>query len=413
VKLLPVKKDIRFQQYSPPSLPKFRDNIEHVGFEYFQCKSAIWLSSALGWPDWGRVALQLSEQDTTVRHAIVGLGAVHDYHNQSRGFHKAMNTSLLHLSYRQYGQAIRQLRERIDSSDMSPVAVMVACTLFALFDFLQGDDLAATVHLKAGITLLRAHPGPADISVHIGSSQPGNLQRNLVSAFSHLDFFSSWWNNGETFMPDVSYTVSAEYATTVEDDGSMRFLLRYYNRLEQLIQEFLRSSKAKKSSCLARIELLEQLAQSRSRLCEIHSKEASEVNQRGQEVLMLNCDNLRIMLLACHNGYSGFDSAFESIVVRAASLSIDDQLAPTASNFQSFSFNHGMIYPLYIAATCCRDVDVCRQAIEVLRSFRWAEGVWNGPIMAKMAERKLRERLTPASEISRTSLDRRLSFSST
>jgi hypothetical protein len=286
---------------------------------------------------------------------------------------------------------------------------MVICSLFALFDFLNGNDLAAAAHLRAGITVLRAflEPSssqsvPAAISVHIGTSWPGSLQRNLISAFSHLDFFSSWWNNGQTFMPEVAYTVSADYAIPVEDDGSIRYLLRYYNRLEQLIQEFLRSAKVSKHfSMLARTELLEQLAQSRSRLCTIYNEEESQVNRRGQEVLMLNYDNLQIMLLACQNNqdpdYSTSDLNFESIVKRAASLSMDDRLVPTAHQFQSFSFNHGMIYPLYIAATCAGDVDVCHHAIKVLRSFRWAEGVWNGPMMAKIAERKLRERLSTTS----------------
>lgn len=145
---------------------------------------------------------------------------------------------------------------------------------------------------------------------------------------------------------------------------------------------------------VAKAELYGELSSSFSRLATIYDEETNTENRRGQLVLKLNCENLRVLLIACRDNvasdYSCLDSEFESIVTTASVLA--NETMPHRHRFQSFSFSHGLIYPLYIAATCCCDISVCQQAIIVLGSMKWAEGVWNGRIMAKIADRKLNER---------------------
>lgn len=187
---------------SPVSSPRFKSELERLGFDCFQSRSAESLGPAFGWPEWGRIVLQLSEQDTAVRHALIGLGAIHDHHFRTNGFHFiSYNHGLLDFSYCQYGKALRQLRTRIQSLDgMSPTAAMLICILFAIFDFLHGDDQAAAAHLKAGVAMLRIFVAGTDLLHHISSdpsplpmeSPQRHLQNCFVKAFSHLDFFSLW-----------------------------------------------------------------------------------------------------------------------------------------------------------------------------------------------------------------------------
>ena len=56
-----------------------------------------------------------------------------------------------------------------------------------------------------------------------------------------------------------------------------------------------------------------------------------------------------------------------------------------------FSFYAGVIQPLYMTAIQCTDVNLCRQAIELLSFPPWREGAWDSATMARMAERKLRQ----------------------
>jgi hypothetical protein len=361
----------------------------------------------------------MSEQDTTVRHALVGLGAMNDHHSRTRGFrHRPENTALLDLSYAQYGKAIRQLRTSIQSiNSASPISAMLVCTLFAVFDFLQGDDLAAAAHLKAGVTILRGFSAgtaanePSTASrgdsnhYEVSEKLSADMQQRFVKAFSYLDYFSLWWSDGEPVLREVAWIEDLVPHPTGIGGGDIQSLLFHYFELEKRVHELLRIAKItrarfssrKTSTTFGHVkrQLIEDLSVSFAHCCVLYEQETSVTNRSGQMVLKLNHESLRIMLLACADDgnldYSPFDSDFESIVSVASS--VVDEIVPSTCQFQSFSFSHGLIHPLYIAATCCCNTETCEQAISFLESFTLAEGVWNPQIMAKIARRKLQERV--------------------
>lgn len=61
--------------------------------------------------------------------------------------------------------------------------------------------------------------------------------------------------------------------------------------------------------------------------------------------------------------------------------------APQGKVLRYPKFDLGMILPLYFAASRCRDPKLRRQAVELLRRGPRQEGVWNGIILASVAER--------------------------
>jgi len=61
---------------------------------------------------------------------------------------------------------------------------------------------------------------------------------------------------------------------------------------------------------------------------------------------------------------------------------------PTQSSF-SYSFDLGVVGPLYFTATSCPDLSIRQEVIALLYESRRREGIWDGVLMAEVAEREL------------------------
>ena len=81
--------------------------------------------------------------------------------------------------------------------------------------------------------------------------------------------------------------------------------------------------------------------------------------------------------------YDMFDDTFRSIVSLAGQLLRDRLLSPWAG---TFAMEMGIVQPLYIAALKCRVHEIRAEAIRLLESVPSPEGIWNGQVMAKIAE---------------------------
>lgn len=81
--------------------------------------------------------------------------------------------------------------------------------------------------------------------------------------------------------------------------------------------------------------------------------------------------------------YDLFDNEFQSIVARSDQLLQNRLATPWA---ETFSMEMGIIQPLYITALKCRVHQIRTAAIKLLSSVPRPEGIWNGQVMARIAE---------------------------
>lgn len=81
--------------------------------------------------------------------------------------------------------------------------------------------------------------------------------------------------------------------------------------------------------------------------------------------------------------YDIFDDEFQSIVSLSSELLRRRLVSPWGN---SFSIEMGVVQPLYITAIKCRVPKIRAAAIELLSSVPRPEGIWNGQIMAKIAD---------------------------
>jgi hypothetical protein len=81
--------------------------------------------------------------------------------------------------------------------------------------------------------------------------------------------------------------------------------------------------------------------------------------------------------------YDMFDDTFQSIVCLSDQL-LQARLSSPWSD--TFTLELGIVQPLYITAVKCRVHHIRAAAIKLLGSVPRPEGIWNGQIMAKIAE---------------------------
>lgn len=259
---------IRFKAYSPKptnalSKPKFSNEVEHCGFDHFLNISAHSLGPGIGWLAWGQCVLQISEQNTTVRYGLIALGTLHRCKLGISDFHGGLqNRHLLEFSYLQYGEALHQIQDRVRIEDhLSSLHIMLLCTLFAIFEFVERNDVAAGLHLRADLTYLRNLGTVPDLlentvvfrgqmsettglsRTEITRNDQQYLHKSLTKAFSFLDFWSSRWADREIPFPEISLLDGLIVEATVQGENETRLQLRCFEPLESRIWEFIRAAR--------------------------------------------------------------------------------------------------------------------------------------------------------------------------
>ena len=90
--------------------------------------------------------------------------------------------------------------------------------------------------------------------------------------------------------------------------------------------------------------------------------------------------------------YDQFKSDFDDMVLRVERLFQSLMLVdarPLDTENTEFVMELGLIHPLFFVATKCRDWNLRRRALQLLRKAG-KEGVWEGPIMAVLAQKLMR-----------------------
>jgi hypothetical protein len=439
----------------PPLLRQFTSENERCGFDSFRQVPAQVLGGGLGWSDWGEVVLQNSENDPALRHAVIALGIIYEDHVRSLSEGSKTNDQLLlPLAYRQYQQSIQLLRNQLQQNSMRSMETkMLSCMLLIVFDFIQGDDRAATAHLFGGIAILRmflAQRSASDplidrisvpwrTSLELSSMLPteASFGARLLLGYGYLDFWSSCWMESNPVLPEVSILEGLSVRHLPRPDTELQVSFQKFTPLENRIREFLRAAKSSHTSnrfdqtptpqpsvssdtpskansdcdtpesnkasvtfADMKTTLLHELSQWQE---EFDCARSTNINfeptaSLAANIVAVDHIKLEIMLVASQADgtvdYQASTPAFKKIL-RLSDVVIEDEGFPTASPFHlssPFAFINGIIHPLYVAALKCEDVLVCQSAIDILYSRHWKEGAWDSFVMGNIARRKLAER---------------------
>lgn len=369
---------------------------------------------------WTVLVPQAATSESVIRDAVIALGTLHeDYENYSGRYDQSVISS---KSYQDttllYGKAIRRLYSRIDKSPGETVNLaVIASILFACFEVLRRNNMAAVVHYQAGMRQLmkqmneRSRPCLEDASdesetddITVVRQTPQDDLDRMLRVFARYDVQAC------TFSKPKAEVLNVKLPAVPPNDVGLTEVRRYLDNLLIAVYQLVKSDlsmyrywKAEDVTQSWHTRREEALHTFQGWLDVLEDSIPSDaVTLRNHGIiasksilgLILQVKIAMIMLrtaIDCgpESTFDQYTGDFEEIVKRVehltSTLSLGDAL-PLDRESVPFSMELGIIHPLFFIAWKCRDWSLRRRAIAQLRKCG-KEGVWEGPIMAVVADR--------------------------
>lgn len=362
---------------------------------------------------WESLLLKAGQQEPVVRNAIVALGTLHeDYQEREGKFHNQLidDPSYQH-ALQLYGKAIRQLNNHLHhGSTQGAKLAIISSILFTCFEVLRRNNMAAVIHYQAGLRELTRQMNlakAAAMSPPQGSSPPplnhipqGELDE-LLRVFARYDIQACTFSKPHaealdfnlprvlptslTF-PEVRVHLDNLLISVYQLVKSNNSMYRYWRR-DTVPENWLMQKEEATMIFETWLNALEDFFRQ------------TKVTLRPTEVkgllgLRLQIRVAIIMLKTCidcgpESSFDDYEDEFEGMIVQVEKMA--DALCllqgqPLSNEATPFTMELGIVHPLFFVATKCRNWSLRRRAVvELRRAGR--EGVWEGPIMAVLAER--------------------------
>ncbi|KAL9112935.1 MAG: hypothetical protein Q9227_002799 [Pyrenula ochraceoflavens] len=400
------------QLFQPSSLSAAfpGDDSERRIFQRFHQVTVPALTGCSETEFWENLVLKVGQQEPVVRNAIVALGTLHEEYQLRGG-----KIDRDHISAPPYSRAltlnhkaIGQLNQRISNQECDPKLAIIASILFTCFEVLSRNNMAAVVAYQSGMrTLLRQMSARNDPSVSPTSSQatfhtlPRNDLDTLLRVFARYDIHACTFSKGraeamDIQLPDIPSrflglgevkmhldNLIISVYQVLKSDISMA---RYWN-MEHVPVDW----QVRRDQGVATFEAWQNATDT---FFETTTLAISPEEIKALLGIRLQIRVAIIQLRTCidsapETSYDAFEQEFEYIVTQAETLTdavSTPEAKPSITGIPGFSMELGICHPLFFVATKCRNWLTRRRAITSLRKAG-RESVWEGPIMALVAER--------------------------
>lgn len=401
------------------------DDNEQRSLQFFRTRTAVIFAGYCDSGFWDRVVLQVGSTEPAVRHAVVALGSLHEYLDSQKQVVKYdLKHKSLHFSLQQYTKAIASLHQSLSAGTQLPVeVVLICCALFISIESLQGNYATTARHLLSGSsilsdwlstndqktsglvrdellpifirlniqvkTLVECPFPPLDLNDANSKSLPkcfSSLQEARASLYTQMNKILDFIQTDETFLykaPDIADHILSEVFATAEEQ----------NRDETFRFSPLRSPAEIAAAHEERSRMLGILEGWKVVFDAFILQFSSEMGRRelgGAILLQIHYISAWIAISTCHSRlqsvFDAYKPQFEKIVSLAKSLVAAGDTEGSCFGRTNFWVDMGVIGPVYLVATRCRDPFVRREAVEILRLPR-REGAWDSEATAKVADR--------------------------
>ncbi|KAE8446181.1 hypothetical protein EG329_012406 [Mollisiaceae sp. DMI_Dod_QoI] len=211
----------------------FRTEQESRYFRLFCDEVAVLLSGVFDLPLWNRLIFQTAEQEESVRHGIVSIGALQkivDSRKEQGDRYPAPSAAVddhHRFAIQQYSKAIKQMRDAISSQKHSLRNTLLTCLLIICFESLHGNHESAMAQMQIGISLLE----------DFISSRRNSLHHSIQNQTQNSNIIPDWIlpdNPEATTLP--SFALESPAPDIIEDD-----LLHAFGRLDIQANSFIES----------------------------------------------------------------------------------------------------------------------------------------------------------------------------
>ncbi|KAL9087135.1 MAG: hypothetical protein Q9165_006786 [Trypethelium subeluteriae] len=385
-------------------------NLEETrSLEYFRIRTIPQLSGFLGSSFWSHYLLQTAAHEPAIRHAIIALGSLHERFEAGDSSILRSNLDKLEggFALQQYTTAIGQLiKPSFNHFQQTLDVALTACVLFTCFETLRGHHGSALSHVANGVRMLRELPEDyastqstnTGLAVANSPHVPYDTLQVIFARFDSQSMQLGAANGPGTFYasqevePGFRDTVPPAFSTLVEARNAMDYQERnqgwfFYTLISGHIitgeQDVGRRYLLNKMECW-RIAL-DKFIQNTSEL--------TIKDKTGMKILQLRCLFNSLLLsitdLADEMMWDQHAQIFSHILDLASEV-IKEAAAVFALNGTHspiFQIDVGLVAPVFETATKCRDPVIRRRAITLLRVAPRQEGVWDGVLASRVAER--------------------------
>ena len=417
-----------------PQSHEFMHEAEYRSLEFFQLHTSLCFGK-----DIGSYILQAAYHEPIIRTIAVAIGALHNSFVFNR---KGISTTReeTHFTLLHYNKAIRQLiAMNPQVSPQTNDTFLVACILFFCFECLQGNYRLAIQHATSGLKIIKQHQ-----TLATGHSFPRYIPQEAVTLLFAILENQILEIEGDVLLssdlrPAVLFSSTLPISnphhlpsSTNEMRIRFEFLYNRFVRFQSVCEMLEKSTGGRAFESLAqvqyiqteylrvRVDLEEWILTFDTWIKTIRTKNPEEANT----VMMLQIWRLTMSLylkldwppsdaswdkhteqfseinslvsdllgLPTHPDGSSFKHLVRDNTPYAMASNASSSLPrllpkPSKTLPSSFCLSLGIVTPLYLCATRCRDSHVRHRAIELMFFCQRREGLWDAELAARIAKR--------------------------
>lgn len=374
---------------SPQAVPSFAPNstaLEKKAFEWFRYQTVPILSGHFPDETYDRTTLQLYFSEPAVRYVVNAFGALHhEVHFIRLACNGGIDSNLrTHSPAEQYSRALQELQNVLSLREI-PIEVVVVCSLLLVqFEGLQQSFLPAMLHAEKALHLLTCGDRKIDerllrtimrfdaqSAMHAGRKPP-----QLTAYTSNLD---------RALPPALTSAVQARHLVNTWSS-------RLYAFSQAVADHYVIEPGDIALEHLAQAQELEQVVVRLDRLLSSFREKRGEKltlrEQHGLNVFQARAKILRIFAATCLYAEAtmldDYLDDFKEILSICTSLMSD----PHADRrLFVLHVDEGLMHPLYVVATYCRDSRIRHAAFDLLRELPAGNGlrIWHANVVFRTA----------------------------
>ena len=333
--------------------------------------------------------------EPAVWHAVVALGSLGRANADING------QETRRFAIQQYSKAMKALQSRIISGKtLHQNLTLLICLLFVTFEFQQLGYGEAHSHLNSGLKIIQEYEQSPQLSPELTS----DVMDPLVEAFERLDVQMSSFTSSQVHLKRSHSTISAvsggrplHFERVSDAMRDLNFLLgamRDFN-WETDAQRFSHEGLSSDDVMVFQehmISLLKQLHRWHLAMNDLQSRTKSIKDQISADILRVRQIYCKLKVATCLTDgreclWDSYLTDFEQLVKTSEIVMFRRSVLSAENEKVNFTLDTGIIPPVYFTVLKCRDPNLRRRALVLLKNCKHQEGAWNGPIIASMAEK--------------------------
>ncbi|KAL9052834.1 MAG: hypothetical protein Q9162_005133 [Coniocarpon cinnabarinum] len=339
--------------------------------------------------------LQACHTEEPVWHAAAAFGAIHRTYRDHgpEGVTSAISLGEHHdKAYRQYHKAVISLHSQLRSGDSKSMHVaLIACVLLVCFDLISNRYKAALLHLRSGLGILdyskesrkslNGNKDVVDLEQRFGNY---SIDDDLQEPFSLLEVQAIFFGIRRSRHQDWPQA-SLEKADPLPVNGfkNIEEARRSLEYIVECISSFVVKvdEKIKDAPFIEPVETLieeQRLLKLRLQAWYLTAEGLLTDYPRSTDV---NVTSLHVQywadwILLSTSLDKGREVMFDNHIKDFRRIVELIEVCMRLNRLPTFSINYSLIPALYYTAMKCRDPSIRRQAINLLHSQHWREGMW-------------------------------------